>query len=180
MLVSVRLRGRNLKTIWWYVPHADVFYSSLCHGPALFCDPQLSRYPALKKFEQTVPIPKAYAALGAFGIFTLVSSSLRIAERSLDSRLGQREDCGLLSVERAQPCQCGPESRKSVADRKATHLRLTLSQPKEVGATAPFRASFVHIAHSFAQMADSSCFDPCQLWSRRYRFCSQQFVFFNM
>ncbi|GAK65549.1 uncharacterized protein PAN0_009c3766 [Moesziomyces antarcticus] len=29
------------------------------------------RYPALKKFEQTVPIPKAYAALGAFGIFTL-------------------------------------------------------------------------------------------------------------
>lgn len=36
---------------------------------------QLSRYPALKKFEQTVPIPKAYAALGAFGIFTLVSSS---------------------------------------------------------------------------------------------------------
>lgn len=34
---------------------------------------QLSRYPALKKFEQTVPVPKAYAAIGAFGIFTLVS-----------------------------------------------------------------------------------------------------------
>ncbi|CDR87318.1 related to YOP1-Ypt-interacting protein [Sporisorium scitamineum] len=34
-------------------------------------DKELSRYPALKKFEQTVPVPKAYAAIGAFGIFTL-------------------------------------------------------------------------------------------------------------
>lgn len=57
--------------------------------------PQLSRYPALKKFEQTVPIPKAYAALGAFGIFTLVSTttefdgarigSLKLLRRSLIS-----------------------------------------------------------------------------------------------
>ncbi|GAC93779.1 hypothetical protein PHSY_001344 [Pseudozyma hubeiensis SY62] len=40
-------------------------------GKKMCIDKELSRYPALKKFEQTVPIPKAYAAIGAFGIFTL-------------------------------------------------------------------------------------------------------------
>ncbi|KAN0060774.1 ER membrane protein DP1/Yop1 [Thecaphora frezii] len=35
-------------------------------------DKELSKYPIFNKLEQTVPVPKAYAALGAFGLFTLL------------------------------------------------------------------------------------------------------------
>ncbi|PWN43696.1 hypothetical protein IE81DRAFT_65492 [Ceraceosorus guamensis] len=35
-------------------------------------DKELSKYPQLVRLEQTVPVPKAYAAIGGFGLFTLV------------------------------------------------------------------------------------------------------------
>ncbi|EPQ30168.1 uncharacterized protein PFL1_02284 [Pseudozyma flocculosa PF-1] len=35
-------------------------------------DKELSKYPLFNKFEQTVPVPKAYAAIGAFGLFVLL------------------------------------------------------------------------------------------------------------
>ncbi|PWN48160.1 hypothetical protein IE53DRAFT_364119 [Violaceomyces palustris] len=35
-------------------------------------DKELSKYPIFNKLEQTVPVPKAYAAIGAFGLFTLL------------------------------------------------------------------------------------------------------------
>lgn len=38
--------------------------------------PQLQKYPVLNKFEQTTSVPKAYAAIGAFGLFTTVSITI--------------------------------------------------------------------------------------------------------
>ena len=37
-----------------------------------FASTQLSKYPQLVKLEQTTSIPKAYAAIGSFGLFTLL------------------------------------------------------------------------------------------------------------
>ncbi|CEH14167.1 related to yop1-ypt-interacting protein [Ceraceosorus bombacis] len=34
-------------------------------------DKELSKYPQLVRLEQTVPVPKAYAAIGGFALFTL-------------------------------------------------------------------------------------------------------------
>ena len=54
--------------------HACTAGSTTPHkrSPAHACLQQLSKYPQLVKLEQTTNIPKAYGAIGAFSLFTIV------------------------------------------------------------------------------------------------------------
>jgi hypothetical protein len=64
--------------------HARTAGSTTPHkrSPAHACLPQLSKYPQLVKLEQTTNIPKAYGAIGAFSLFTIVRA-LRLTDAAV-------------------------------------------------------------------------------------------------
>ncbi|ETS61837.1 hypothetical protein PaG_03941 [Moesziomyces aphidis] len=107
-------------------------------------DKELSRYPALKKFEQTVPIPKAYAALGAFGIFTLPGRSRRAPigweQRSASTRVPLR-------IAHFSQCCC-PTARRKFRPGKDNSL-IIFAPAAALHSSLPRQFVFFNIAAGF-------------------------------